>query len=1372
MKLKKIILALLLCSVSAAAAEFPDFKFKYYTVDDGLSVNTVTAVMQDSRGFMWFATSEGLNSFDGNSFRSFVPDGKAFGVGVINAIQSIAETPGGNILVGTDFGVFIFNPKTEKFRYYTGADAGGHRISTPVYDICVGRENRRGGVHVWVATYGQGVFQFDASVIDEELDDSSAIIHYTDNDILPTNYIRNIHIDSSGRVWVLSYGDKFGYFSSDFSTMRLFSHYGGSSLERYDVILEGDDDVFWLGNYTKGLSRLDLKTGKFEDFFISADGSTSIGHIRCMRRYGPNMLLIASDDGLVCFDTETGQYKILTPDTSQYMSINDRYVHALYIDNEGGLWVCTYFGGVNYSSPSSNNFKLFSPHSAANPIEGKIISVVETDDDDNLWIGTDDAGVIYYDRKKRKRVHYIPNNGKNSISYHNIHAICCDGDEVWIGTYSAGIDVLNRKTGQRRHYDVGYGPGHLIHSSIYSIVKDTGGRIWIGTPSGCSVYDRETDSFADVEELRGADVSCIQEDRNGYLWVASYNNGLSRLDLQTGKWKHFKAIDGKIPSDIVTTVSCGEKGKLWIGTNGQGIAVYDEAGQQFSAIDIDVLEKTPVHKIIEYGDCLWVSTNKGLVRIYKSTLKYKVYGTSDGVQSVQFCPNSGAVTDDGVLFFGGINGLNGFIPADLAENTVIPSVYITSLSLDGRPVTPGDDTGILSEAVSWQKEIVVKHIYDIIELGVAATSYAASDNNKYLYRLEGFEEKWHSAPQGKNVTYTKLNPGSYTFRVKASNNDDLWNENGAELKIKVLPPPWLSPWALAAYSLAFVLLVIAFCLFMMQRVKAKHRSSMMRLRVAKEKELYESKLAFFTDMIHEIRTPLTLIAGPIEHIMKHSKGLSESTKDDLRIIRRNSGRLLNLVNQLLDFRKAEAGTMKLNLTDTNISLCIRQIYSTFVPTAEQKGISMVLDMSDDQICGKADGGMLNKIVSNLLSNALKFTRDKVVLTVSCDWEDRENARLTIVCEDNGGGVPDEEKNKIFNPFYQIRSNQPKDGVGSGVGLSLLRSMTTYVGGYVAVEDAPELGGALFRISLPFTRCSAEAVGMSTSEDEFEENENPGDESLQAMGQQKSEAATVMLVDDNPDMLSFLASKLGMHYNVVTFDNAVDAYASLETSLPDLIISDVMMGGMDGFTFCRKIKNTLVSCHISVILLTAKVDMDSKIEGLDCGADIYVEKPFSIDLLEAQIHSLLLNRKKIQESFANQPSAEVAMLATTKEDTVFLKKVDDYIEKNLCDVSFTAADMAAEIGMSRSAFFAKLRAVTGQTPSDYVRLIRLKRAVKLFNEGETRINEVCYMTGFNSPSYFSKCFQQQFGEVPTMYVKRIRNEIVANKDSDGTIVQDK
>lgn len=1312
-------------------AEWPFFRFDHYTVENGLSVNTVTSIVQDSRGFMWFGTGMGLNSYDGRTFRQFVPQDKSDSTRRINEVQCLAEGARGELLVGTIDGLYVFDSQVEEFFFFDAEAQDGSIIKSPVYSIVLSPE----GV-LWIATSGQGIFSYDYS--------SSSLKHWS-SEIIPSENVRNIYIDRKNYVWILTFDAGICRLNPEDGSCRVYSDWGNAYSDRYDVMLEDSSGRLWFGNYSKGIACLDTETGRFEHYLLPSD-ENHLHHIRAILEYSPSILLLASDDGLGCFDPLTGESMVLKQSIADITGLNDSYVHSLYLDNEGSLWVGTYFGGINYSPNSADDFKHWSPSSSRRLFPGRIVSVIQQDDKGDLWIGTDDAGVIRFGSQGVK-THYLPGKSSNSLSYQNIHALLCDGNEVWIGTYSKGLDRLDTRSGRFRHYnssDCG-----LPDISVYALLKDSEGRIWAGTPHGASIYRSETDSFVLVEETKDADIRCIVEDAYGFIWLASCNRGLFKFDPVNGRWERYsRGSEGRynIKTDLITTLKSDSSGKLIVGTDGYGIALYDYTNACVDFLDLPILSGTTVNSIESSGSFTWISTNAGLLRANLRSGDCKMFTTEDGLQSIQFCPNSSLKASDGTLWFGGINGMNSFRPEDLHENTSVPGVYITGLSLFNNRISCMDESGVLDKAISFKKDIVLRHDQSVISLDFVSLSYIAPEKNSYAYKLEGFDRQWTSVgtvPFG-GVTYTNLPAGDYVFRVRGSNNDQLWNNTGASLKIKVLPPWWQTPLAYVIYIILALSFVIVLVRHYVKKIEREHEASIRELNARKEKDVFDIKLNFYTSIIHELRTPLTLIISPLEHVMKSNKRISE-VKDDLHIIERNSNRLLNLVNQLMDFRKMESMSGSLpQATSVDVPVFCRSVFDGFVPAAREKCIDLVFRSEPASLWMESNTDSLNKLVSNLLSNALKFASSKVVLSL-----ERKDNLLSIFCEDDGPGVPVEERDKIFNAFYQVESMQPADGIGTGVGLSLVKSLVAQMGGKVSVDES-SLGGARFVLKLPVKE--TEAVALSLEEDisrsPISEEENE---------EQEGQSAKILFVDDNRDMLAFLTGQFSPIWQVFQCEDAATALELCREKEFDIIVCDVMMPGMDGTEFCRRIKSDIDTCHIPVILLTAKVDTASKIKGLDSGADAYVEKPFSSDFLKAQIQSLLVNRRKVYEAFAKEPVVNVASLVTNKQDLEFLRKVDEFIEINLNESSFTASDIARHVGMSRSAFFSKLRAVSGQTPSDYVRLIRLRKAVEYFNQGETRINEVCYITGFNSPSYFTKCFVRQFGMIPKDYIKQLHSE---------------
>lgn len=1329
------------CLLSAEVgmrADWPFFRFDHYTVEEGLSVNTVTSIIQDSRGFMWFGTSMGLNCYDGLTFRHFVPQDKDDASRRNNDVQCISEGLLGELLVGTISGLYVFNPQQEEFRFFQERTPEGEGIRTPVYSTVVSPDGT-----VWIATRGQGVFSYyyaDRTLKQWRFDPS-------DSHSIPSDNIRNVFLDRKNRVWILTFDGGIGCMDPSDGKCRRYMDWGRDPLDRYDVMAEDSFGRLWLGNFSKGISCLDPEDGTFRHFLLPGHPD-HVTHVRAIIEYSQDCLLLASDDGLTCFAPDSGDTMTLKYSTSEISGLNDTYVHSLFVDSEGSLWVGTYFGGINYSPYSADDFKHWCPNSSRRYFPGKIVGVIRQDEAGDLWIGTDDAGVVRFNpRKGGVLAHYMPDGTGGSLSYQNIHALLCDGDKVWIGTYSRGLDRLDTRSGRFRHYT---GASGLPDESVYALLKDTDGRVWAGTPSGACTYNPADDSFKAVPETAGADIVSMVEDVYGYIWMSSLNMGVFRHDPVNGRWTRYH-VSGEGPehlaTDNVCTVTCEDNGRLIIGTDGFGLHLFDYGGGSFSPVDVPCLGGTTVNAILSSGNWLWLSTNSGLFRLNLRSGDVKEYSTDDGLQSRQFCPNSALKAADGSLWFGGIDGMNSFVPDELHENTSVPGIYVTGLRLFNKRIPCQDENGILDKAVSYKNDITLRHDQSVVSFEFVSLSYVAPGKNRYAYMLEGFDKDWtyiDMVPSG-GITYTNLPPGEYVLRVKGSNNDLLWNNSGASLRIRVQPPWW---WTTVA-KIVYILLVLSIAALLIRsyvlRLEKRHEEDIRVLNARKEKDIYDIKINFYTSIIHELRTPLTLIISPLEHLMKSGKRVSD-VKDDLMIIQRNSHRLLNLVNQLMDFRKIEAKNGDVpEQVSVNVPMVCRQVFDTFVPAAAQKQIGLEYDSQPRNLWMESNADSVSKLVSNLMSNALKFAHTRVALSLV-----REGDTLRIICDDDGPGIPVEEREKIFEPFYQIESTQPADLIGTGVGLSLVKSLVSQMGGVSFVCDSP-WNGARFVIELPVTE--TEPVSASPDEDIAR---TPVPESENETADTDDQSAKVLVVDDNRDILAFLRNRFSEFWQVTVCDSAAEALRMCGEHSFDIIVSDIMMPDIDGIEFCRRIKSDIGTCHIPVILLTAKVDTDSKIRGLECGADAYVEKPFSVDFLKAQVQSLLVNRRKVYDAFSKEPVVNVASLVTNRQDLEFLRKVDEFIEENLSETSFTASDLARHVGMSRSSFFAKLRAVSGQTPSDYVRLIRLRKAVEYFNQGETRINEVCYITGFNSPSYFTKCFVRQFGMIPKDYIRKLHS----------------
>ena len=909
---------------------------------------------------------------------------------------------------------------------------------------------------MWIGTFGQGVFKYNQK--------KDELIQYSNNSpqtyALSSNYINKIFEDRRGTIWVMTYDKGISLYDKSKNSFRFFIPASNQKSDRYDVMYEDSKGELWLGCFTSGVSKFDFRTGQLTPIF-GQNENNKILHVRGIQEYAPGLMLFVSDDGLSFFDTNSKVGKTIKLDVNNSQGLNDNYAHSVLVDKEGGLWVGTYFGGINYSSPAYNNFKLYNNHLGESLFPGRVVSVMCEDNKGNLWIGTDDSGLIYFDVKSNSFKHFMPQKNKNSLSYHNIHALLFDNNKLWIGTYSQGLNILDIPSGQFSHYFI----PKLPHASIYAIHKDKNGNFWIGTPVGLAKYNKANDNFEIVKETSKSDVRCIIEDEKGFIWAASLANGLFKFNKSTLKWKHynFSATNNySISSDVVMTLSVDKNQNLWIGTSGGGLCRYIYEKDEFQRYEQKLLPKYyTIKKIIPDDGFLWISTDMGLIRYQPEKSFLKTFNQSDGLQGSLFCPNSGIKTSDGTIYFGGINGFNSFKPHLLLQNTVIPNVVFTDFKLFNKSVSCNDKHSCLTNSISYNHTIVLKPNQSMLEFEFEALSFMAADKNKYKYKMEGFDQNWIQTDNGTSkATYTNLPAGNYVFRVKASNNDELWNENVASIQLKVLPPFWRSGIMIFVYVISLIAFTIYLIRYYKARQESKYQENLREIHLEKEEEILNAKMDFFTQIIHEIRTPLTLIMGHLDFVLKSNKRVKE-VKEDLLVVQRNSNRLYSLVNQFMDYRKIEVGTMTIKFENVDINQLVTQIYECYKFAAENKQINLTLSLSPEQIIILSDTEALTKILNNFLSNALKFTNNSISIQVLTEG----NSKLLIRVCDNGSGIASEECENIFKPFYQIKGTQSADNIGTGIGLMLADSLTKLLKGEILPSET-EGGGATFTLVLP------------------------------------------------------------------------------------------------------------------------------------------------------------------------------------------------------------------------------------------------------------------------------------------------------------------
>ncbi len=1303
------------------------YYFKNLSIRNGLSQNTVNAILQDRKGFMWLGTKDGLNRYDGLSFRKFKHDaanprsiGNSF-------ITSLYEDFNGNIWVGTDAGVYIYYPEKEAFEEFDCQSLEKTRIERSVSMIAGDKQGR-----VWIAVEAQGMFCYDAR--------QKLLRNYPLSEI--SSNIKCFTFDSGGTLWLGFYGDGLYYSKDNLATVHPYGspedgkrEFEGGVITK---IVQGNYNCLYIGSVKEGVSELNLTSGQVRNLLAIDESGESI-FCRDLLPYSDNELWIGTESGIYIYNLRTAQFIHLRASLYDSYSLSDNAIYALYKDREEGLWIGSYFGGVDYYPRQYTYFAKYYPKNIANSLHGKRVREFCRADDGTLWIGTEDGGLNHFN-PKTKEFHFF----EPSAGFTNIHGLCMDGSHLWVGTFSKGLRVIDTRTGVvLRTYTEGHTPHSLNDNSIFSICRTSAGEIYLGTLFGLLRYNRTQDNFDRIPELNGKFVYDIKEDSYGNLWLATYANGAYCYDVSVRRWKNyvFDAEDEKsLPYDKVLSVFEDSYRQIWLTTQGGGFCLFHPDTETFTRYGLkDGLPNDVVYQIVEDDDrFLWLTTNNGLVRFDPKTMEMKVFSTANGLPTNQFNYRSGFKDEAGNIYLGSINGFVAFDPRTFAENRQVPAVAITDFLLFNKEVPVGETDSPLKSSITFSDKVVLTADQNSFSFRIAALSYQAPRMNKLMYKLEGFDEGWLTIGESPLVTYSNLGYGDYVFKVKASNSDGVWNEQETSLHLSILPPFYLSGWAYCFYVLFFMGCLVCVIFYFKRRNYRKQHRQMEMLEQEKEREVYHAKIDFFTNVAHEIRTPLTLIKGPLENIIL-KKEVDSETKEDLYIMKQNTERLLNLTNQLLDFRKTETRGFRLNFTECDVVAVLRETYLRFTSLAKQKGLDFILELPQECFMADVNQEALTKIISNLLNNGVKYA--STYLRISLETDEKVFHIRTF---NDGEMIPDTMKEEIFKPFVRL-DKEDEVTTGTGIGLALSRSLAELHQGSLMMEKGEEVN--CFCLTLPVNQDST--ITLSAENVSQVEENSCGWE--QEETDTKEKKPMILVVEDNPDMLAFIRKQLTTEYSVLTAMNGIEALAVLDNHYVNLVVSDVMMPQMDGFELCKTIKSDLSYSHIPVVLLTAKTNIQSKIEGLELGADAYIEKPFSVEYLLANISSLIHNREKLRQTFAKSPFVAANTMALTKADEEFIWKLNDIIQANLHNPEFSMEDMADALKMSRSSFYRKIKGVLDLSPNEYLRLERLKQAAQLLKEGKSRVNEICYAVGFNSPSYFSKCFLKQFGVLPKDFV---------------------
>lgn len=1305
---------------------FSNYYFTTIDGEKGLSQNNVKSIIQDSWGFMWFGTRNRLNRYDGTSIKVFDctdPVSKKSN----NNISVLFEDKEKNLWIGTDKGVFIYNPVIETFTFFDKAAANGTQINNWVSDIQSDPDN-----NIWIVIPNQGVFRYNQ--------DEKVLHHYTvvSKLIQSETNPQCICIEPNGKVWIGT--NREGVYSYD-ENKDSFKQYLG---DKNDDSLAGENiykmcdygDELIIGIHEGKLKKLNKRKNTLCDVNAPEVHYKIIRYVAC---YNTNELWVGTQSGLYIINELQRSVVHIQEDPMLPNSLSDNLIEMIYKDRENGIWIGTNFGGVNYLPDRGIKFDKYVPSSRKGSISSKRVRDIKEDASGKIWIGTEDAGLNVFD-PETKQFGQIGKDFGKPMFYDKVISLLLEGNRVLAGFFKNGLDEIELTSYKSTHYtseQLG-----LNEASIYALCEDRTGKIWIGNAWGVFVGDKNLKNFQRRDEFGFSFIYDIVEDAEGCIWVATMGNGVYQYNSSDRSIKHF-LHDSENPqslsSNSVSSITESSQGEIWFSTDRGGICRYNKKENHFTTFSTEEgLPDDVAYKILEdKHHNFWFGTNKGLVRFNPNTKNIRVFTLNDGLLSDQFNYKSALTSSSGTFYFGSLDGLIVFDPYQFKENSFVPPVFITGLTIFNKEVNSHTENSPLKKSIIHTNKITLQYDQSNIGFNFVSLSYIAPSANKYAYKMENIDKDWTYTSNNHSATYAKLPPGKYTFRVKGSNNDGLWNDNGTYIDIEILPPWWASKIAYVFYIINALGLLYLWFNWYKKKHEKRNLEKQKLFEIEKEKELYSAKVEFFTDIAHEVRTPLTLINGPLESMLEMDISDLEMKKN-LRIMGQNTQQLLALINQLLDFRKVDSNKFSMSFSMLNISEILKETKDRFEPMAIKESKKITLNMPDTPVIAPVDKDGLTKILNNLFVNALKYSDKIIDIDLSTD-----SSYFTIRITNDGILIPHESREKIFDPFYQVKKEK-NTASGSGIGLSLSRSLAGLHNGYLFFDAQSDLN--TFILKLPLLQEKIIIPEKEKAPDDFiieEANLKP----------EKQYTDIVLIVEDNLEMLSFISQKLKETFIVEQATNGLEALEILQNRNVDLIVSDVMMPGMDGFEFCARIKSDIEYSHIPVVLLTAKNDLSSKIQGLEMGADAYIEKPFSFNYLITQLTTLLNNRKREKEAFIRKPFLPVQQMGMNKADEQFMNKIIKIIQENITDNNFNVEKLSELVYMSRSSLHRKIKALSNLTPTDFIRLIRLRRAAEIILEGEYRVGEVCFLVGINSPSYFIKLFQKQFGMTPKEFEKQ-------------------
>ncbi|QYA26975.1 response regulator [Gramella sp. MT6] len=1344
------------------AQENKESPYQFETLEDLPTQRAVASISQDEQGFIWMGTNGlGLNKFNGVDFISYqYVEGDS--TSLSNSLVHYTYIDNANRLwVGTETGLDLYNREQDNFIHIPLGESENANISVQAM-----LEDEAG--NILVGTHQYGIFLVDPQSL-----------KVSKIKIFGINEVRNLLINSLSFFddKILLGTDK-GLFEFDKNENKVIpaNFMTSSGKEKIETSiktmeLDGNGDL-WLGTISSGLYKIDEnENGRYviQHFPITSK------RVLSLQITPRNTILCGTEnDGMFELDANGNISNRYLRNKFSKDGIRSNSIWSLFLDDQERIWIGYYNNGLGIYDKLYDKFQdISSIPNDSNSLQANSVTGILKDDQGRLWIAMDGGGIDVYKPRTKEFIHLL--NTDNSIATGlnsaDVQTIFKDRKgNIWVGTWDYGIYFLKESAKEFINYTEKTTGVGLPSNRILSFSEDSKGIIWIGTYSnGIISYNPSTEKFKDYDEyifqeerITYSDVRTVYVDSEDNIWFGG-NSGLFKLrvinntyDLESMSSRFFSNTDHPYNSLVMDIYEDSSK-NLWIGTEGHGLCRYDMKADSFTWMDAEMnFNKITASSIIEDdAGNIWVAGNNGLARLNRDENEFKNYTINDGLLSNDFNSNSVYKDEEGKLYFGSYEGVNYFHPENLSVLEKTPRVYLSDLKIFNQPVHPGDEQSPLDKVLSQTDKIQLNHEQSVFTIDYAAIDYTRPEKIQFAYYLEGFEDSWNYVQNTRSATYTNLPAGNYIFHVKAANSDGVWNDEPTSLNIKVLPPWWFTRIAILGYVLLFFLLIYVTYRVISSRIKTRRAIAQERERYLQEEALNDKKIQFFTNISHEFRTPLTLIMSPLEDIM-NDNSLSGRVNKKLNVINKNTIRLKRLIDELMDFRKLQVNRIPLNVTSFSAKELLLEIEDYFKEEAEQRNIVLSLEIEEEINLIYADRGKLEKIIFNILSNAFKSTGNNGIITMTAAFKKSHFFKLIpgkpvtgleISIEDTGKGIDPDEIQNIFDRFYQIKDRNEQYYSGTGIGLEVVRSFVELHKGEIEVES--EVGvGTKFRILIPMDKEHLEAPEVNPATEEKVEIKADGSETSSKTDDTEPLKKTLLVVEDNLELRNYIKESLTSDYKIVVAEDGVVGLEKAKKYMPDVVITDVIMPKMDGYEFCAELKKDLRTSHIPVLMLTAKAMTEDWVEGLDAGADVYLNKPFQLKILRSHLKQLVSNRALLFNKYMGDVNNTEMEPNATSLDQQFILDIMNYTRLNIRESNLNVEKLADEFNLSRSQLYRKIKALTGLTANELIRKIRLERANELLRENsEISISEISYKVGFSSPSYFSKCFKDFYGKLP-------------------------